>query len=80
MLFVGEPHKRLEASEVVLVELAHGSVELKQHTLTETILSEKAVEPIVPLRGLIELCFLSSGGVRLDVKSSTPLVEPSTVD
>ena len=50
----GTPQE-LEASETVLVELAHGSVELKQHPLTGTILAENAVEPIVPLRGLIEL-------------------------
>ena len=63
----GTPQE-LEASETVLVELAHGSVELKQHPLTGTILAEKAVEPIVPLRGLIELGFVikwSSNGCEI---------------
>ena len=40
-----------------MVELAHGSVELKQHPITGTILTDRVVEPIVPLRGLIDLGF-----------------------
>ena len=53
----GTPKELAEADPVV-VELAHGSVELKQHALTGTILTEHAVEPIVPLRGLIDLGFV----------------------
>ena len=44
----GTPQELTDADPVV-VELAHGSVELKQHALTGTILTEHAVEPIVPL-------------------------------
>ena len=53
----GTPQELADADSVV-VELAHGSVELKQHALTGTILTEHAVEPIVPLRGLIDLGFV----------------------
>ena len=59
----GSP-KELAESNDVLVELAHGSVELKQHPLTGTILTEHAVEPIVPLRGLIELDFVIKWGAQ----------------
>ena len=59
----GSP-KELAESDDVLVELAHGSVELKQHPLTGTILTEHAVEPIVPLRGLIELGFVIKWGAQ----------------
>ena len=55
MLYVEGLQKNWQECDVVLVELAHGSVELKQDPLTGTILTEHAVEPIVPLRGLIEL-------------------------
>ena len=57
----GDPQE-LATSESVLVELAHGSVELKQHPLTGTILTDHAVEPIVPLRGLIDLGFVIKWG------------------
>ncbi len=57
----GNPQE-LANSEKVLVELAHGSVELKQHPLTGTILTDHAVEPIVPLRGLIDLGFVIKWG------------------
>ena len=57
----GDPQE-LATSESVLVELAHGSIELKQHPLTGTILTDHAVEPIVPLRGLIELGFVIKWG------------------
>ena len=50
----GTPQELADA-DPVLVELAHGSVELSQHALTGTILIEHAVEPIVPLRGLVDL-------------------------
>ena len=59
-----ESPKELAESDDVLVELAHGSVELKQHPLTGTILTEHAVEPIVPLRGLIELGFVIKWGAQ----------------
>ena len=45
----------LEKSERVHVELAHGSIMLHQDPVTGTLLSADAVEPIVPVRGLIEL-------------------------
>ena len=57
----GSPQE-LANSEVVLVELAHGSVELKQHPITGTILTGHTVEPIVPLRGLIDLGFVIKWG------------------
>ena len=47
----GTPQE-LETSDPVEVELAHGSIELRQHPITGTILTDHAVEPIVPLRGL----------------------------
>ena len=50
--------QELAGADPVVVELAHGSVELKQHVLTGTILTEHAVEPVVPLRGLIDLGFV----------------------
>ena len=53
----GTPQE-LEASDDVTVELAHGSIKLKQHPLTGTILANHNVEPIVPLQGLIELGFV----------------------
>ena len=53
----GTPQE-LELGETVEVELAHGSIELKQHPITGTILTDHAVEPIVPLRGLIDLGFV----------------------
>ena len=59
----GSP-KELAESDDVLVELAHGSVELKQRPLTGTILTEHAVEPIVPLRGLIELGLVIKWGAQ----------------
>ena len=59
----GSP-KELFESDKVHVELAHGSIELKQHPLTGTILTEHAVEPIVPLRGLIELGFVIKWGAQ----------------
>ena len=52
----GTPQELAE-SESVVVELAHGTVELKQHPITGTILTDHMVEPIVPLRGLIDLGF-----------------------
>ena len=52
----GTPQE-LASSESVVVELAHGTVELKQHPVTGTILTDHMVEPIVPLRGLIDLGF-----------------------
>ena len=52
----GTPQELAE-SETVVVELAHGSVKLKQHPITGTILTDHVVEPIVPLRGLIDLGF-----------------------
>ena len=52
----GTPQE-LESSDQVTVELAHGSIQLKQHPLTGTILTDHQVEPIVPLQGLIELGF-----------------------
>ena len=52
----GTPQELAE-SEGVVVELAHGTVELKQHPITGTILTDHMVEPIVPLRGLIDLGF-----------------------
>ena len=63
----GSPQELAE-SEVVLVELAHGTVELRQHPLTGCILTEKHVEPIVPLRGLIDLGYVikwSSAGCEI---------------
>eukprot|EP00435_Cladocopium_sp_Y103_P059106 s1026_g21.t1 len=39
----------------VTVELAHGATQLYQNPLNGTLLSETPVEPIVPLRGLVEL-------------------------
>ena len=45
----------LEKAERVQVELAHGSIMLHQDPVTGTLLSADAVEPIVPVRGLIEL-------------------------
>ena len=53
----GTPQE-LELSDPVEVELAHGSIELRQHPITGTIFTDHAVEPIVPLRGLIELGFV----------------------
>ena len=53
----GTPQE-LETSDPVEVELAHGSIELRQHPITGTILTDHAVEPIVPLRGLIDLGFV----------------------
>ena len=50
----GTPQELADA-DPVLVELAHGSVELSQHALTGTILIEHAVEPIVPLWALVDL-------------------------
>ena len=52
----GTPQE-LESSDQVTVELAHGFIQLKQHPLTGTILTDHQVEPIVPLQGLIELGF-----------------------
>ena len=52
----GTPQELAE-SETVVVELAHGSTNLKQHPITGTILTDHIVEPIVPLRGLIDLGF-----------------------
>lgn len=57
----GSPQE-LANSETVLVELAHGAVELKQHPITGTILTGHTVEPIVPLRGLIDLGFVIKWG------------------
>ena len=37
------------------VDLAHGRVSLKQDSVTGTILAEGGIEPIVPVRGLIDL-------------------------
>ena len=59
----GSP-KELAESDDVLVELAHGSVELKQYPLTGTILTKYSVEPLVPLRGLIELGFVIKWGAQ----------------
>ena len=39
----------------VTVELAHGATQLYQNPVNGTLLSEGPVEPIVPLRGLVEL-------------------------
>ena len=39
----------------VTVELAHGAAQLYQNPVNGTLLSEGPVEPIVPLRGLVEL-------------------------
>ena len=50
----GTPQE-LSVAEDVVVELAHGSITLKQHPITGTIFSDRAIEPIVPLRSLIEL-------------------------
>ena len=36
-------------------ELAHGATQLYQNPMNGTVLSETPVEPIVPLRGLVEL-------------------------
>ena len=67
----GNPQE-LANSETVLVELAHGSVELKQHPLTGTILTDHAVEPIVPLRGLIDLGFVIKWGSQgCEIKHSS---------
>ena len=45
----------LEKAELVPVDLAHGRVSLKQDPVTGTILVEGGIEPIVPVRGLIDL-------------------------
>ena len=45
----------LEKAELVPVDLAHGRASLKQDPVTGTILVEAGIEPIVPVRGLIDL-------------------------
>ena len=50
----GTPEE-LAVAEPITVEVAMGSVQLKQHPVTNCILTSTPVEPIVPLRGLIEL-------------------------
>ena len=47
--------QEIEEAEEVPVDLAHGRVWLRQHPVTGTILVEGHIEPIVPVRGLIEL-------------------------
>ena len=49
----GLPHE-LEGAEVVTVELAHGSTTLFRKAGCSTLLAKEEVEPIVPVRQLIE--------------------------
>ena len=45
----------IEKAELVTVELAHGQIQLHQDPTTGTLLSQQPVEPIVPVRGLVDL-------------------------
>ena len=47
--------KEIKNAVQVTVELAHGATQLYQNPVNGTLLSEGPVEPIVPLRGLVEL-------------------------
>ena len=49
----GLPHE-LEGAEVVTVELAHGSTSLFRKAGCSTLLAKEEVEPIIPVRQLIE--------------------------
>ena len=71
--------QELAGADPVVVELAHGSVELKQHVLTGAILTEHAVEPVVPLRGLIDLSFVIKWNAHGSVKSNALRKEPLNV-
>ena len=55
-LRTGLPNE-LAKAELVPVDLAHGRVSLKQDPVTGTILVEGGIEPIVPVRGLIDLAY-----------------------
>ena len=50
----GSPSE-IKESDVVTVELASGTVQLYQHRITGSILTQQDVEPIVPLRGVVSL-------------------------
>ena len=45
----------IEKAELVTVELAHGQIQLHQDPTTGTLLWQQPVEPIVPVRGLVDL-------------------------
>ena len=48
--------QEIEEAEEVPIDLAHGRVWLRQHPVTGIVLVEGHIEPIVPVRGRIELC------------------------
>ena len=73
----GTPQE-LSVAEDVVVELAHGSITFKQHPITGTIFSDRAIEPIVPLRSLIELNTAYAGAAAA-VKFVIPHEEPLNV-
>ena len=80
----------IAAAVEVTVELAHGCLQLHQDRESGTILTENDVEPIVPLRGLIELGYAikwsatgcevrhpSRGRIRCWLRGGCPVVEES---
>ena len=64
MLYVEGLQKNWQNLTMFLLNLHMVRFELKQRPLTGTILTEHAVEPIVPLRGLIELGFVIKWGAQ----------------
>jgi hypothetical protein len=72
----GLPHE-LEGAEMVTVELAHGSTSLFRKAGCSRLLAKEEVEPIIPVRQLIEAGYTSSSGVPLKFPFGIPQKDPS---